>query len=172
MRILGYPPAWMKDAEMSTLSMVDVAGPSRNNPLADEEGEIKDTKAQYNKDSLIEFPGFNAPIPDNVKDVSFYNISFERSFIFLFFFINQDWLILGMPPLIMNQQLSEAVKSMKLIEPVPYKKTKLDLSIGETMKLAQHQNYLIYLQILKMTHKSYRQPPPILTTITQIMMLF
>lgn len=89
MRILGYPPAWMKDAEMSTLSMVDVAGPSRNNPLADEEGEIKDTKAQYNKDSLIEFPGFNAPIPDNVKDVSFYNISFERSFIFLFFLLTR-----------------------------------------------------------------------------------
>ena len=31
-----------------------------------------------------------------------------------------------MPPLIMKQQLSEAVKSMKLVEPVPYKKAKLD----------------------------------------------
>lgn len=115
MRILGYPPAWMKDAEMSTLNIIDgSAGPSTtdNSNTLTEEGEIKETKLpsqQYNKDSLIEFPGFNAPIPDNVKD---------------------DWLILGMPPLIMNQQLSEAVKSMKMIEPVPYKRSKLDISTG------------------------------------------
>jgi len=112
MRILGYPPAWMKEAEMSTLNVIDLPGTSTQkkdkNPFAvSEEGEIKDTASQYNKESLIEFPGFNAPIPDNVKD---------------------DWLILGMPPLIMKQQLSEAVKSMKFIEPIPYKKSKLDSS--------------------------------------------
>lgn len=74
MRILGYPPAWMQDAEMSTLNMIDCsAGPSAGN-IQTEEGEIKETKLpsqQYNKDSLIEFPGFNAPIPENVKDVCF-----------------------------------------------------------------------------------------------------
>lgn len=32
-----------------------------------------------------------------------------------------------MPPYQKQQQLSEAIKSMKLIEPVPYKKSKLDL---------------------------------------------
>ena len=75
MRILGYPPAWMKDAEMSTLNIIDgSAGPSTtdNSNTLTEEGEIKETQLpsqQYNKDSLIEFPGFNAPIPDNVKDV-------------------------------------------------------------------------------------------------------
>ena len=72
MRVLGYPPAWMKEAEMSTLNMIDPATSSldkNRNPFANsEEGEIKDT-AQYNKESLIEFAGFNAPIPDNVKDV-------------------------------------------------------------------------------------------------------
>ena len=74
MRILGYPPAWMKQAEMSTLNVIDIPGSSqksdqRNPFLTREDGEINDS-AQYNKDSLIEFPGFNAPIPENVKDVS------------------------------------------------------------------------------------------------------
>lgn len=112
MRVLGYPPAWIKAAEMSTtLEVIDSTGKVENNPFAvnsvAEDGEVKDS-SQYNKDSLIEFPGFNAPLPRNVKD---------------------DWLILGMPPLIKTQQLSEAVKSMTFIEPVPYKKSKLDNSI-------------------------------------------
>lgn len=72
MRVLGYPPAWMKQAEMGTLDVIDLSGSSQNkskNPFAvKEEGEINET-AQYNKDSLIEYPGFNAPIPKHVKDV-------------------------------------------------------------------------------------------------------
>ena len=85
MRVLGYPPAWMKEAEMSTLGVIDRAGSSisyeTKNPFTlTEEGEISSDTAQYNKDSLIEFPGFNSPIPSNVKDVS--------CVFFLFFVLN------------------------------------------------------------------------------------
>ena len=55
-----------------------------------------------------------------------------------------------MPPLIMRQQLSEAVKSMTFIEPVPYKKAKLDTSTGK----AQYHLPIIALNICDRFHPS------------------
>ena len=68
MRILGYPPSWMKEAQLSLLSVINDSE-STENPFGYEDGELVNN-LQYNKDSLIEFPGFNCPLPDGVKDVS------------------------------------------------------------------------------------------------------
>lgn len=75
MRVLGYPPGWLKTAEVTTLSVFD--GSDSLTPgcplLASgqfEDGEI--ASVQYNPDSLIKYPGFNVPIPHGVYDVSYF----------------------------------------------------------------------------------------------------
>lgn len=67
MRVLGYPPGWLKRAQMNTLEVFD--GPSKSLPNATrEDGEI--AEPQYNPESFIEYPGFNCPLPSGVHDVS------------------------------------------------------------------------------------------------------
>ena len=64
MRVLGYPPGWLQQAKVNTLSIFDGNG---------EDGELNDTTEsqvqEYNKESLIEYPGFNTPVPKGVRDV-------------------------------------------------------------------------------------------------------
>lgn len=112
MRILGYPPVWLQAAESKTLAVNDGAKSNRpSSSLANgEDGELNDN-LKYNKDTLIEYPGFNAPVPKNVRD---------------------DWVILGMPPYQQNQRLDVAAESMQFIEPVPYKRAKLDEDSNST----------------------------------------
>ncbi|XP_054155513.1 zinc finger CCHC domain-containing protein 8-like [Oppia nitens] len=110
MRVLGYPPGYLQQAQVNTLSIFDDA------INAAEDGEVRDTPAvaaaanpsgvQYNKESFIEYPGFNCPVPYGVKD---------------------DWHYLRMPPMLEQQQLKEALKTMRVMEPVPYKRAKMDL---------------------------------------------
>lgn len=68
MRQLGYPPGWLKDAELenSGLSLYDGRDTS--------DGEIEEDPAAQNKSSfydvskLISFPGFNTPLLSGVVD--------------------------------------------------------------------------------------------------------
>ncbi|XP_017269094.3 zinc finger CCHC domain-containing protein 8 [Kryptolebias marmoratus] len=66
MRQLGYPPGWLKEAEMenSGLSLYD--GNASNNG-----NETQDSTSQnisYDVSKLVDFPGFNVPSPHNMKD--------------------------------------------------------------------------------------------------------
>lgn len=78
MRVVGYPPAWLQAAQSSSLIVFDEPdGCQISINKNSEEGEIED-KLKYNKDSLIEFHGFNVPVPSNQKDV---RKSFHSNFI-------------------------------------------------------------------------------------------
>jgi zinc finger CCHC domain-containing protein 8 len=74
MRVLGYPPGWLKDAQNNTLTLFDDNNKCdhniNNNPLIIddfEDGELG--RVHYNKESLIEYPGFNVAVPQGVNDV-------------------------------------------------------------------------------------------------------
>ncbi|KAM7391960.1 hypothetical protein PAMP_022606 [Pampus punctatissimus] len=63
MRQLGYPPGWLKEAEMenSGLTMYDGNVPK--------EGENTDKQnISYDVTKLVDFPGFNVPAPNKMKD--------------------------------------------------------------------------------------------------------
>ncbi|CAG2182421.1 unnamed protein product, partial [Oppiella nova] len=105
--VLGYPPGYLKQAQVSTLSIFDDSAPTAG---AKEDGEIPEPSTsaaangsgvQYNKDSFVEYPGFNTPVPTGIRD---------------------DWYYLRMPPMLEQQQLKEALKTMHVTEPVPYKR--------------------------------------------------
>lgn len=63
MRMLGYPPGWIEEAQIShsNLSMFDIEG--------------QDVKSNVNKkngidpEKVVEYPGFNAPMEDGIYDV-------------------------------------------------------------------------------------------------------
>lgn len=65
MRVLGYPPGWLKVADMSktVVSMHD--GSEEVGTLATQPCE-----AEYNVESLVVYPGFNSPLPEGVEDVT------------------------------------------------------------------------------------------------------
>ncbi|XP_011477415.1 zinc finger CCHC domain-containing protein 8 isoform X2 [Oryzias latipes] len=62
MRQLGYPPGWLKEAEMenSGLSLYD------GNVSAETSG--KDQILSYDVSKLVDFPGFNVPAPHRMRD--------------------------------------------------------------------------------------------------------
>ncbi|KAM7416691.1 hypothetical protein PAMA_018651 [Pampus argenteus] len=63
MRQLGYPPGWLKEAEMenSGLTLYDGNVPK--------EGENTNTlNISYDVTKLVDFPGFNVPAPNKMKD--------------------------------------------------------------------------------------------------------
>ncbi|XP_013403801.1 uncharacterized protein LOC106169056 [Lingula anatina] len=75
MRILGYPPGHLREAELRTsgLVMFDKHG-RETNVQGDsmEDGEVDDemdpTKVQYDAEKVVEYPGFNVPLPAGVRD--------------------------------------------------------------------------------------------------------
>lgn len=72
MRVLGYPPGWLNIADMSKTVV----------PIHDGDGEVDvepdpTQEATYNLESLVVYPGFNAPLPQGVNDVRFFNTSFQ-----------------------------------------------------------------------------------------------
>jgi hypothetical protein len=64
-------------------------------------------------ESLVVYPGFNAPVPDGVND---------------------DHRLLRMPPLMIHQQLDFATSTMKTPKPVPYKRLKITSPETRTMQ--------------------------------------
>ncbi|XP_072243959.1 zinc finger CCHC domain-containing protein 8 [Leuresthes tenuis] len=65
MRQLGYPPGWLKDAEMenSGLSLYD-------GNVSNDDGVTDGSNAQisYDVSKLVDFPGFNVAVPYQMKD--------------------------------------------------------------------------------------------------------
>lgn len=86
MRILGYPPGWLQDAEIEE-SGLEIYGLDDKNA---EDGEVEEV--QYDPTRLISFPGFNDPVPPGVND---------------------RWEEYEMPPMLAYQQRTEAEKYME-----------------------------------------------------------
>uniref|UniRef100_A0AAY5K4K6 Zinc finger CCHC domain-containing protein 8 n=1 Tax=Esox lucius TaxID=8010 RepID=A0AAY5K4K6_ESOLU len=67
MRELGYPPGWLKEAEMENSGLTLYDGKvSSEEQTEDGNGQ----KISYDVSKLIDFPGFNISAPSSVKDVS------------------------------------------------------------------------------------------------------
>lgn len=115
MRILGYPPGWLRMAEVesSGITMYD----SEGNPVteAKEDGEIESNypRIQYDPKKLISYPGFNVPVPQHLID---------------------EHHSLKMPSMQIHHLRSEAEKKMKAPEAVPYRKRKLDTNLDKKNK--------------------------------------
>lgn len=64
MRVFGYPPGWIKEAETepaSDLSLFDIDGKSVSNH--------KRKKCGIDPEKIIDYPGFNTPMEKGVPDV-------------------------------------------------------------------------------------------------------
>ncbi|XP_077378972.1 zinc finger CCHC domain-containing protein 8 isoform X2 [Festucalex cinctus] len=63
MRQLGYPPGWLKEAEMenSGLTLYD-------DNVSNDSSMTSTQKVSYDVSKLVDFPGFNVPVPHKVKD--------------------------------------------------------------------------------------------------------
>lgn len=63
MRVLGYPPGWIKEAEEETsdLCMFDIDGKNVGNQ--------KRKKGFINSEKIVEYPGFNVPMEKGAHDV-------------------------------------------------------------------------------------------------------
>lgn len=105
MRYLGYPPGWLKEAEVrqADMKMYDGTGQSVSHPDT-EEGEAEPTRVKYNPDKLVSFPGFNTPVPRGVRD---------------------DCRELNFPCMQENHRKSEFARFMELNKAGAYKKRKL-----------------------------------------------
>lgn len=112
MRVLGYPPGWMKEAEFETsgLLLYDLSGKA----VRDEHSISSGTK--YDGTKFVNYPGFNTPVPNGMTD---------------------EWTPLQMPPIQSHQQLNEALKSPTTINSsVLYKRKKMpDVFNGEQKKV-------------------------------------
>nr|XP_019956664.1 PREDICTED: zinc finger CCHC domain-containing protein 8 [Paralichthys olivaceus] len=66
MRQLGYPPGWLKEAEMenSGLTLYDGNAPNNGNTTENSKSE----NISYDVSKLQDFPGFNVAAPDKMKD--------------------------------------------------------------------------------------------------------
>ncbi|XP_058631171.1 zinc finger CCHC domain-containing protein 8 isoform X1 [Onychostoma macrolepis] len=62
MRELGYPPGWLKEAEMENSGLMLYDG--SNNEDENNHGQ----KISYDVSKLVDFPGFNVSAPPNVRD--------------------------------------------------------------------------------------------------------
>uniref|UniRef100_A0A8C1R2Y4 Zinc finger, CCHC domain containing 8 n=1 Tax=Cyprinus carpio TaxID=7962 RepID=A0A8C1R2Y4_CYPCA len=62
MRELGYPPGWLKEAEMENSGLMLYDGSN------DEDENNHSQKISYDVSKLVDFPGFNVSIPPNVRD--------------------------------------------------------------------------------------------------------
>lgn len=85
MRALGYPPGWLKKAIVDTDDIFDT----------DESNKRKSpspTDVQYDHSKLIEYPGFNSPMPQGCHDYHYY---------------------VNMPGMLEHQQLDYARRHMK-----------------------------------------------------------
>ncbi|XP_026865094.2 zinc finger CCHC domain-containing protein 8 isoform X2 [Electrophorus electricus] len=64
MRELGYPPGWLKEAEMenSGLMLYDASGDD------EEDMNGRNQNISYDVSKLVDFPGFNVSAPSNIRD--------------------------------------------------------------------------------------------------------
>lgn len=95
MRALGYPPGWLKKAMVETQDIFDTDDNSSKKRSHDKQEE---DETQYDHSKLIEYPGFNTPLPEGCNDYHYY---------------------VNMPCMLEHQQLEYAKKHMKCPDPTP-----------------------------------------------------
>ncbi|KAM9330892.1 LOW QUALITY PROTEIN: zinc finger CCHC domain-containing protein 8 [Gastrophryne carolinensis] len=78
MRQLGYPPGWLKDAELenSGLSLYD--GKDTSDGEIEEDPMAKEKAVSYDVSKLVSFPGFNTPPAHGVADDNFGSIPMQH----------------------------------------------------------------------------------------------
>lgn len=105
MRVLGYPPGWLKEAEVhqADVKMYDATGRTVSHP-DEEEGEAEPVTVKYKPEKLVRFPGFNDCAPRGVIDES------------------QKY---NFPPMQPHHQMSEFLRFMNQNKAEAYKKKKL-----------------------------------------------
>ncbi|NWI95261.1 ZCHC8 protein, partial [Pitta sordida] len=66
MRQLGYPPGWLKEAEMehSGLALYD----GKDDEVAEDEGSPQPKRVTYDVSKLVNYPGFNISTPSGIPD--------------------------------------------------------------------------------------------------------
>uniref|UniRef100_A0A8C6YE35 Zinc finger CCHC domain-containing protein 8 n=1 Tax=Naja naja TaxID=35670 RepID=A0A8C6YE35_NAJNA len=70
MRQLGYPPGWLKEAEMEKSGLMLYDGKASSSSEAEEESHQQNPRVTYDLSKLINYPGFNMSTPSGVADVS------------------------------------------------------------------------------------------------------
>ncbi len=71
MRELGYPPGWLREAEVRHSGVALYLADGRAlQDQGEEEGETREEeeKVRYDLDRLVRWPGFNAPVPEDCRD--------------------------------------------------------------------------------------------------------
>lgn len=111
MRALGYPPGWLKKAIVDTSDIFDT-DPTSDDVATEGSRKRKDPPSeeiQYDHSKLIEYPGFNAPLPENCVDYHYY---------------------VNMPAMLEYQQLEYAKQHMSAFKPaqIPKRIKKTDSS--------------------------------------------
>ncbi|KAI3372841.1 hypothetical protein L3Q82_023284 [Scortum barcoo] len=66
MRQLGYPPGWLKEAEMENSGLILYDGNVSNDGNTTE--NTNSQNISYDVSKLVDFPGFNVPAPHKMKD--------------------------------------------------------------------------------------------------------
>jgi zinc finger CCHC domain-containing protein 8 len=101
MRAIGYPPGWLRKAIVDTEDIFDTDSP----PSGKRKGGPEREETRYDHTKLIEYPGFNMPLPPDTHDYHYYY---------------------NMPPMLPHQQLDYAKKIMKKPNPVSLKRVKVN----------------------------------------------
>jgi len=116
MRALGYPPGWLKKAVVDTSDIFDT---DTNNDSGSKKRKSPDDEIQYDHSKLIEYPGFNSPMPKNCVDYHYY---------------------VNMPAMLEHQQLEYAKQHMSAFKPVQIpKRTKIS-SYEDTSRSLNESN--------------------------------
>ncbi|XP_047498063.1 zinc finger CCHC domain-containing protein 8 homolog isoform X4 [Penaeus chinensis] len=108
MRVLGYPPGWLRDAEVhqADMKLYDASGKSVTHPDL-EDGETDPVLVKYKPEKLVGFPGFNEPMPHRTRE---------------------EGHLYNCPPMQPYHQRPEFLKYMNMNRAQAYKKKKLKSS--------------------------------------------
>ncbi|XP_037786595.1 zinc finger CCHC domain-containing protein 8 homolog isoform X10 [Penaeus monodon] len=108
MRVLGYPPGWLRDAEVhqADMKLYDATGKSVSHPDL-EDGETDPVLVKYKPEKLVSFPGFNDPMPHRTRE---------------------EGHLYNCPPIQPYHQRPEFLKYMNMNRAQAYKKKKLKSS--------------------------------------------
>uniref|UniRef100_A0A6G1S962 Zinc finger CCHC domain-containing protein 8 n=1 Tax=Aceria tosichella TaxID=561515 RepID=A0A6G1S962_9ACAR len=100
MRAIGYPPGWLRKAIVDTddIFATDPSSEDDNNRPGKRKGGPEREETKYDHTKLIEYPGFNMPLPPDTHDYHYYY---------------------NMPPMLPHQQLDYAKQIMSKPAPVP-----------------------------------------------------
>lgn len=148
MRALGYPPGWLKKAivESNDIFEADVT-PNSNKRSHDQQEQ---EEIQYDHSKLIEYPGFNAPLPPGVNDYHYY---------------------VNMPGMLEHQQLEYAKKHMKR-PPPETKRARSDFNTSIDSQQASHSSKAMTSHVdqkIQVKHEMFgSQPQPSTSSATKI----